>query len=156
MASVLLGPSERMLLKFQRRNIIESSGSSDDSDHHANDMVKMLDSKKGLVKLQTLIKINRILKYYFKNKNLEPVDKNLLKGILIRKPGAALIEEAMKKQVSIFQGDYFNRSHNSTVKFGSRINAPIGFAMGNTVLKKMTSNSINGRSNEQPINKSSN
>ncbi len=51
MASVLLGPTERMLLKFQRKNVIESTSSSSDTDHHKYDTVKLLNSKKELVKL---------------------------------------------------------------------------------------------------------
>lgn len=50
-AQVLLGPSERMLLKFQRKNMIESAPSSSDSDNHKNDVVKLLNHKKDIVKL---------------------------------------------------------------------------------------------------------
>lgn len=49
MAQVLLGPNERMLLKFQRKNVIETTSSSSDSDHHKYDTVKLLNSKKQLV-----------------------------------------------------------------------------------------------------------
>ena len=52
MAQVLLGPQERMLLKFQRKNVIETTSSSSDSDHYKEDTVKLLNSKKDLVKLQ--------------------------------------------------------------------------------------------------------
>ena len=51
MARVLLTPSERMLLKFQRKNVIESTSSSSDSDHYGFDTIKLLNSKKGIVKL---------------------------------------------------------------------------------------------------------
>jgi hypothetical protein len=61
MAQVLLGPSERMLLKFQRQNMIEETSSSSDSDHYSFDTVKLLNSKRGLVKLGQIIKINRSL-----------------------------------------------------------------------------------------------
>lgn len=62
MANVLIGPSERMLLKFQRQNVIELTSSSSDSDHHSYDTVKLLNSKLGLVKLSQVIKINKVLK----------------------------------------------------------------------------------------------
>lgn len=52
MASVLLGPSERMLLKFQRKNMIETAQSSSDSDDHKTDVVRLLNKKQSLVKLQ--------------------------------------------------------------------------------------------------------
>lgn len=51
MSNVLLGPSERMLLKFQRKNMIETDTSSTESDNHQNDTVKLLNCKKDLVKL---------------------------------------------------------------------------------------------------------
>lgn len=61
MSQVLLGPSERMLLKFQKRNVIESTSSSSDSDHHSYDTIKLLNSKKELVKLQQILKIKKLL-----------------------------------------------------------------------------------------------
>lgn len=51
MAHVLLTPSERMLLKFQRKNVLETTSSSSDSDHHKYDTIKLLNSKKDLIKL---------------------------------------------------------------------------------------------------------
>lgn len=101
MAQVLLGPSERMLLKFQRKNMIESETSSEDSDHHKNDTVKLLNSNKNLVKLQQLIRINRILKFFCKGKNLVPGDRNLIKGIFVRTPVSAQFEQAMHQNVSM-------------------------------------------------------
>jgi hypothetical protein len=51
MARVMLTPAERMLLKFQRKNVIETTSSSSDSDHYSFDTIKLLNSRKGLVKL---------------------------------------------------------------------------------------------------------
>ncbi|TNV84542.1 hypothetical protein FGO68_gene6627 [Halteria grandinella] len=84
MAQVLLKPSERLLLKFQRKNVIETTSSSSDSDHQNYDTVKLLNSKQGLVKLQQIVKIKKILEQY-RDISLEPVDKNLFKGIFRRK-----------------------------------------------------------------------
>jgi len=50
-----------MLLKFQKRNVIESTSSSSDSDHHSYDTIKLLNSKKELVKLQQILKIKKLL-----------------------------------------------------------------------------------------------
>jgi hypothetical protein len=49
-------------LKFQRSNIVETTSSSSDSDHHSYDTVRLLNSKKDLVKLSQAIKIKKILK----------------------------------------------------------------------------------------------
>lgn len=69
--------------------MIELTSSSSDSDDHRYDTVKLLNSKKDLVKLSQILKINRILKQ-FKNKTLDTHDRNLIKGIFVRKPGKVL------------------------------------------------------------------
>ena len=62
MSQVLLGPNERMLLKFQRRNLIELASSSSDSDHHNHETLKLLNAKNNFLKLGQIVKINNILK----------------------------------------------------------------------------------------------
>ena len=109
MSQVLLGPSERMLLKFQRKHLIETDLSSSDSDNHKDDTIKLLNSNMGLLRLQTVIRINRILKFFYLNKPLESVDRNLLSGIFVRRPEAAKVDEAMNKQYSVFGMELFHR-----------------------------------------------
>jgi hypothetical protein len=41
-AHVLLKPRERVMLKFQRKNVIETTSSSSDSDDHRYDTIKLL------------------------------------------------------------------------------------------------------------------
>ena len=77
MSKVLLNPHNRILLKFQRKNLIETTSSSSDSDNHQYDTVKLLDSKKGLVKLAAILKVLKSLKY-FESYKLENQDKILL------------------------------------------------------------------------------
>ena len=62
MSQVLLGPNERMLLKFQRRNLIELISSSSDSDTDSYDTLKLLNEKNNFLKLGQIVKINNILK----------------------------------------------------------------------------------------------
>ena len=81
MARVMLTPSERMLLKFQRKNVIETTSSSSDSDHYSFDTIKLLNSKRGLVKLQQVVKIKNHL-ISMKDQSLSLVDQNLMKGVL--------------------------------------------------------------------------
>ncbi len=109
MSQVLLGPGERMLLKFQRKHLVESDPSSSDSDNHKDDTIKLLNSDLGLLRLQTVIKINRILKFFYLDKPLESVDRNLLSGIFVRRPEAAKVDEAMNKQYSVFGLDLYQR-----------------------------------------------
>ena len=85
MSDAILGPKERMLLKFQRRNMIELASSSSDSDNYTYDTVKLMNSDNKFVKLGQIVKINKVLKQ-FKGKTLEKTDKNLIKGLFKRRP----------------------------------------------------------------------
>ncbi|TNV85024.1 hypothetical protein FGO68_gene16794 [Halteria grandinella] len=85
LSQVLIGPTERMLLKFQRKNMIETTSSSSDSDHHDYDTVKLLNSKKGLVKLQQIVKIKKSLDQ-LKDQEIGQAEKNMMKGIFVRRP----------------------------------------------------------------------
>ena len=62
MSDAILGPKERMLLKFQRKNMIELVSSSSDSDNLTYDTVKLLNSENNFVKLGQIVKVNKILK----------------------------------------------------------------------------------------------
>jgi hypothetical protein len=85
MSDALLGPKERMLLKFQHKNIISLDTSSSDSDNYTFDTVKLMNSENNFVKLGQIVKINKILKQY-KGKKLEKTDKNLIKGVFKSRP----------------------------------------------------------------------
>lgn len=81
-----------MMFKFQRKNVIETTSSSSDSDHHDYDTIKLLNSKKDLVKLQQAIKIKKTLSI-LRDKTMEDVDINLLKGVFMRNPNKAFYED---------------------------------------------------------------
>lgn len=68
MAKLLLAPRVRNLLKFSRRNLLESNSSSSDSDHHKYDIMKLLDSSNNLIKLSAMAKVKRNLKHYANHK----------------------------------------------------------------------------------------
>jgi hypothetical protein len=85
MSAAILGVKERMLLKLQRKNIIELASSSSDSDNYTYDTVKLFNSDNNFVKLGQIVKINKILKE-FKGKKLDNADINLIKGIFKRRP----------------------------------------------------------------------
>ncbi|TNV83771.1 hypothetical protein FGO68_gene3547 [Halteria grandinella] len=92
MSQFLLTKEERTLLKFQRKNVIETTSSESDSDHHTYDTVKLLDSKKDLVKLRQAVKIKKQLNLY-KGRKLEDIDKNLLKGLFQRRQNKRFVED---------------------------------------------------------------
>ncbi len=85
MSAAILGVKERMLLKLQRKNMIELASSSSDSDNYTYDTVKLFNSDNNFVKLGQIVKINKILKQ-FKGKKLDNADINLIKGIFKRRP----------------------------------------------------------------------
>lgn len=71
---------------------METTSSSSDSDHHSYDTVKLLNSKKDLIKLSQIVKIRRVLNQY-KDHKLELVDRNLIKGIFVRRPTKPFVED---------------------------------------------------------------
>jgi hypothetical protein len=92
MSDAILGPKERMLLKFQRKNMIELVSSSSDSDNYTYDTVKLLNSDNNFVKLGQIVKINKVLRQ-FKEKELDNTDKNLIKGLFKRRPQKPYAED---------------------------------------------------------------
>jgi hypothetical protein len=93
MSESILGKKERLLLKLQRKNMIELESSSTDSDNYAYDTVKLLNSDNNFVKLGQIIKINKVLKQ-FKGKKLDKKDSNLIKGIFKRRPEKPYAEDS--------------------------------------------------------------
>ena len=81
-----------MLLKFQRKNMIELVSSSSDSDNYTYDTVKLLNSDNNFVKLGQIVKINKVLRQ-FKEKELDNTDKNLIKGLFKRRPQKPYAED---------------------------------------------------------------
>lgn len=59
MSQFLLTKEQKMLLKFQRKNVIDMTSSSSDSDHYSYDTIKLLDSKKILVKHQQALRVQK-------------------------------------------------------------------------------------------------
>jgi hypothetical protein len=98
MSDAILGPKERMLLKFQRRNMIELASSSSDSDNYTYDTVKLMNSENNFVKLGQIVKINKVLKQ-FKDKKLDNTDNNLIKGLFKRRPQKPYVEDIPFEEV---------------------------------------------------------
>lgn len=54
--------------------------------------MKLLNSDRDLVKLSQIIKIKKVLREY-KDRKLESIEKNLIKGIFVRKPAKFFLED---------------------------------------------------------------
>lgn len=85
MTKILFSSRQAMLLKFQRKNLIETTTSSSDSDHYKYDTLKLMNSNKPLLQLSQYVKIKRKLRQ-FQRHELEMHDKRLLNGIWMKKP----------------------------------------------------------------------
>lgn len=73
-----------MILKFQRKNLLETSSSSCDSDNNNKfDSIKLMESKNPMIRLVIFGKLKRMINSYRKN-DLEIIDRRLLRGLFIR------------------------------------------------------------------------
>ena len=73
-----------MILKFQRRNLIETSSSSENSDKDSKyDSTKLMESRNPMVRLVIFGKLKRMVKSYERVK-LKTIDRRLLRGLFIR------------------------------------------------------------------------
>ncbi len=84
-----------MLLQFSRTNLVETSNSSSDSDDNKYDIVKLKQSKNSLVRLSSAIKIKKSLQW-FTDHPMDENEKNLIKGVYVRKPKENLEEESKR------------------------------------------------------------
>jgi hypothetical protein len=64
--------------------LIETSSSSSDSDDNATETLKIMESKNPMVRLVVYGKIKRMMDS-FKNTKLMPTEKNLMRGIFLRR-----------------------------------------------------------------------
>ncbi|TNV74197.1 hypothetical protein FGO68_gene741 [Halteria grandinella] len=84
MAQALMPEKNRLLLKFQRKNVIEATSSSSNSDQYDYDPMKLLKSKHNLLKLRQIAKISKILDNG-KDQKMDKIDKSLIKGLFRRR-----------------------------------------------------------------------
>ena len=73
-----------MVLRFQRKNIIESSSSSGDSDtYNKLDIMNMMESKNPTARLSVYGKIKKVMDSY-KNLELTEIDRKALRGLFVK------------------------------------------------------------------------
>jgi hypothetical protein len=61
LAQALLQQRHRMILRFQRQNLIETSSSSSDSDDNNYDPMRLMESKNPLIRLISYGKIKKMM-----------------------------------------------------------------------------------------------
>ncbi len=70
-----------MFLKFQRKNLIETSSSSEDSGLEA---LELMESKNPQTRLGVFAKLKRMVNSY-KGHKLKNIDRRLLRGMFLRR-----------------------------------------------------------------------
>ena len=80
LAHALLSEKNRMLMKFERQNVIETTSSSSDSEDNAYDPVRMMEVKDPYVRLRASGRIKKMMKE-FGNRNLEITDVNMIRAM---------------------------------------------------------------------------
>eukprot|EP00347_Sterkiella_histriomuscorum_P021707 403333044 len=97
---ILLNPTQKMMLGFQKKNVLDSD-SSDEEDKNYQEEVRLMQKVKSqnpMAKLITLAKIKRQIKGYLNNsQKFKPVDERLVGGILNK-------NYQDQKQIQQFQG----------------------------------------------------
>ena len=84
MNSILLNQKNRMLLRFQRKNLVETQSSSSDSDDNKNDTLKQMENNNPMIRLIVYGKLKKMIMSYAEQK-LHSIDRNLIRGIYLRK-----------------------------------------------------------------------
>ncbi|CDW84258.1 UNKNOWN [Stylonychia lemnae] len=84
MNSTLLNQKNRMIMRFQRKNLVETQSSSSDSDDNKNDTLKQMENQNPMVRLMVYGKLKKMMMSYA-NQKLHTIDRNLIRGIYLRK-----------------------------------------------------------------------
>ena len=82
----LLDERQNFMLKFQRKNVIESDTNTDDSDCDRRaaatkpEVMKMMDSKNPMVRMVIFGRMKKMVKNY-QLQEIPPLDKRLIRGL---------------------------------------------------------------------------
>ena len=84
LAQALLSQRHRMILRFQRQNLVETSSSSSDSDNNAFDPVRLMENENPLVRLVTYGKVKKMMRD-FVGRDIDNLERNMMRGKFRRK-----------------------------------------------------------------------
>jgi hypothetical protein len=75
-----------MLLRFQRKNLVETSTSSQDSDPPSKyDTIRLMDSKNPLIRLSIFGRLKKMIMTYKEAEELGETDRRLLRGLYLKR-----------------------------------------------------------------------
>ncbi|CDW82531.1 UNKNOWN [Stylonychia lemnae] len=84
LAQAMLSQKHRMLLRFQRQNLLETTSESSDSDDNNLDTLTLMESQNPLIRLVIYGKLKKMMKA-FEGQKLKTVERNLMRGVFQRK-----------------------------------------------------------------------
>ena len=85
MSNIIMTQTQNMFLNFQRKNLIESSSSSGDSDNNRNfDQMRLMEDKNPMMSLVIFGKMKKMLNKY-SNLQINEFDRRLLRGLFLNK-----------------------------------------------------------------------
>jgi hypothetical protein len=77
----MLNQRQKILLRFQRKYLVETSSSSEESDYEAkNDTVRRMDSSSSYIRFATYSKLKKVVTSY-KDDELDTTDRRILRGL---------------------------------------------------------------------------
>ncbi|CDW90251.1 UNKNOWN [Stylonychia lemnae] len=84
LSQAMLSQKHRMLLRFQRQNLLETASESSDSDDNNLDTLHLMENKNPLIRLVIYGKLKKMMKA-FEGKKLKMIERNLMRGVFQRK-----------------------------------------------------------------------
>eukprot|EP00347_Sterkiella_histriomuscorum_P006291 403353331 len=85
LTSIILNPTQKILLGFSKKNVLDSENSQNESEEDDVKIVKRLKSENNFIKLMALIKVKKNLSEYFhSDRKFKAVDERLINGILTK------------------------------------------------------------------------
>jgi hypothetical protein len=86
LTQILLNQRQKMLLRFQRKHLVETSSSSQDSDLASKfDTIRLMDSTNPLVRLSIFGRLKKMVMSYKELGELGDTDRRLLRGLYLKK-----------------------------------------------------------------------
>eukprot|EP00347_Sterkiella_histriomuscorum_P013287 403365294 len=82
---VFLNENQKMLMKFQRKMVLDSESSSSDSDRNDQDTIKLFESKNYIIRAMVRNKVRQSFSELTGKKEIKKIDKRLLKGIFLKR-----------------------------------------------------------------------
>lgn len=84
LAQAMLSQKHRVVLRFQRMNLIETSSSSSDSDDNRFETVRLMENPNPMIKMVMFGKLKKMMQGFIGRK-IEPLERNMMRGLFIRK-----------------------------------------------------------------------